>query len=293
MFHEEDYLIQSTKQPMRNYLAFLLVTSLFLFGGCSFNKNGEKDLKDTIVEEDSEVLLDTMVNKVDTIIKRKQDPTGMNLNGKVKSVRISSHSVAEVPGVAPDPNSAGSGTIEILLNPQGNKSVENNYSSDGSLVYIISYKYDEKGYLTEKHEQNSDGTVASKSTYQFDDSGHLKVMNRYNFGGALTSKTSYKYDNKGNMIEQNTFKPDGSLSSWSTRKYDDRGNEVERIWYRADGSILSKPAIWKYNDQGDIIEGSGGYTYQFEYDEKGNWIKRTALKNGKPEVITDRVILYY
>lgn len=52
-----------------------------------------------------------------------------------------------------------------------------------------------------------------------------------------------------------------------------------------------------YNEDGHMseIKNSDGtvWTYKYDFDSHGNWVKKTTCKNGKPSEITERSILYY
>ena len=91
----------------------------------------------------------------------------------------------------------------------------------------------------------------------------------------MSLKYTYKYGDNGNQIEQNLFNPDGSLSLKHTYKYDDNGNQTESNDYNSDGNLSLK------------------YIYKYEYDKAGNWIKKTSIRNNKPDSITERVIEYF
>ena len=93
--------------------------------------------------------------------------------------------------------------------------------------------------------------------------------------GSLSDKFTYKYDEKGNMIEVNYYNADESLGDKYTYKYDEKGNKIESIRYNADGSLRFK------------------HTSNYEFDAMGNWIKKTSIPDGKPNLLTERVIEYY
>jgi hypothetical protein len=124
-----------------------------------------------------------------------------------------------------------------------------------------------------------------------------------------TYKFKYKYDDKGNRTETSWYSNDGKLSSRYVSRYDEMGNEIEWIRYTGDGKIESRRTS-KYDEKGNEIEKTyfdgndlvkGKFSYTFEFDSKGNWIKRNSsrwvTKNGKsyfePYEVTYRIIAYY
>lgn len=121
-----------------------------------------------------------------------------------------------------------------------------------------------------------------KYSYQYDDKGNKKEVFEYNTGGFLIGKQIFKYDDKGNMIEHETYIVKGSpmrLNGKSIFKYDEKGNVIEANYYCSDGSLFLKNTF-KCDESGN------------DYDEIGNWIKKTIFNNGTLSII-EREITYY
>jgi hypothetical protein len=100
--------------------------------------------------------------------------------------------------------------------------------------------------------------------------------------GSESNRIVNKYDEKGNKIEWALYTPDGKLNSKHNAVFDAKGNEVEAVAEHPDGS---KTYI----------------SYSYEFDSKGNWIKRVdavkEAKDGKkayvPHYVQYRTIKYY
>lgn len=184
-------------------------------------------------------------------------------------------------------------------NNVGNNTEINEYISDGSLVIKMIFKYDKKGNIIESNTYNSDGkTIIGETTYKYDDKGNEienkaysingdlftkglteyygSTVENYTYGqhGDLYSKITYIIDDDGNNIEWKMENPDGSLNNRITSKYDD-GNLIESNHYNSDSSLKTK-MIFKYN-----------------FDEKGNWIKKIDFDNEIPKYILERKYEYY
>lgn len=114
------------------------------------------------------------------------------------------------------------------------------YASDGSLLDKDTYKYDDKGNLTEKHSQ-------IESPFLWRDAPVIK----------------YKYDDKGKMIEENQYHLDGSFARKWYYKYDAKGNKV------AKSSKENFKTPYEFKNGRVIISGS---TTSYEYDKRGNLI---------------------
>ncbi|MGH9944486.1 MAG: hypothetical protein ACRD9R_19235 [Pyrinomonadaceae bacterium] len=94
----------------------------------------------------------------------------------------------------------------------------------------------------------------------------------------------YVYNYKGSNVERLVYSADGSLNQKYLSTLDGKGHKVEETIFEAkDGSVRSK------------------YTYTYEFDSRGNWVKQTTAKivtkDGQPSVepysVTYRTITYY
>ena len=140
---------------------------------------------------------------------------------------------------------------------------------------------------------------------------------------SVTPKTVFKYDQKGNWIESAYFLADGTKEMASigpcqgvhriASVYDSDGKLIIREFFYPGGQ-RSKKLTWVHGENGThseyLVEGeytTTRYTYKYEFDEKRNWIKRTAigssvlketknLKNPRPQItttVTTREITYH
>jgi len=109
----------------------------------------------------------------------------------------------------------------------------------------------------------------------FDSAGRVTKQWEYNLRGKLLGYYEMKYDSTGNLIEQKVFDAHGKnymIYSW---KYLPAGYP-ERYEIREPGS-----------------NNFEAWTYRYEYDTSGNWVKRIDYRNGKPVYIREREIIYY
>lgn len=203
--------------------------------------------------------------------KENNDLDKMNLNGKIKSIRESSFQAIEKFG-------------EVT---KGIKAREDEWEFD----YIRTYNH--KGNIIESNEYNSDGSLNFKRTYEYDDKGNKIKSNEYKSDGSLGYKSISKYDNKGNLIEGNVCKLDGIQDYRWTLKYDDKGNLIKKEYYglhrplkNNTGQWIAKRGPWK-------ITLKSSSTFKYEFDNKGNWIKRIDFYNNIPEHIIEREIEYF
>lgn len=198
------------------------------------------------------------------------------------------------------------------------------YDSDNLLSNVTYYKVDW---------QHPNGSLDSKEVYQYNEKRQLVQSIRYDSNGVEILKVIYEWEGK-NCVKTMTYHNE-LLSRVQVNEYngnsivksvltDSDGIEIKRMEY-ADNR-LSKEVIkdyvsksseiknsvpkediittYRYNDKGlccEIGDASltlskgKSYTFEYEYDQKGNWIKCTK-KNSQTKIATIiaiREITYY
>jgi len=163
--------------------------------------------------------------------------------------------------------------------------------------YQIKYERDPKGNVKKVTKTDFDGTLSKVETFQYDDQGHKIewVENAY-YHGAPRGKTIHRFDAKGNKTARINVSESGAELEKRIYKYDDKGNLIsEDMWVRS-GSHAGTYK-YKYDDKGNLTwQGQtigdsldSGVSYQYEYDNYGNWIKKVESDSGS---IITRIIQY-
>lgn len=204
--------------------------------------------------------------------KQQSDREFAGLRGSVKTVRTEAAELTTVDG-------------KLLEGKRETRSVAN---------------YDEAGNLT-KVERYEDGTPLETDTYfslDGDRAFKTEVLRRSSSGTGsgtgrginggtapfkpdakpdprFTLKFKYKFDAQGNRIEETRIDNRGEATIHYVYKYDAQGHRVADI-----GTTYAN--TYKVDDKGNVTEISRGgaddkffYTYH-EFDNKGNWTKRTS-----------------
>lgn len=229
--------------------------------------------------------------------RAKTDAEDEGLQGRVKTVFTEAEDLSGTWSVSRrKPESMD------YYNEQGNLTKAESYDYKGNPFDITVY-----GYL--------DGERVSKfSTIQYEydpppmlmtsaaGEPPLKYDPRYSY------KFKFKYDEKGNLTEKVFYGNNGKL--WLRYVYSYKGQQREELVYDEKGSLNQK-YLYTLDDKGNEIEETifdvkdnsveRKYTYTYEFDSEGNWIKRVTkklfTKEGKssfePYSVTYRTIAYY
>jgi hypothetical protein len=229
--------------------------------------------------------------------RARSDAEDDGLRGKVQTI------FDETENVTPTSTPRRKPQSREYFNERGNLTKTELYDGNGNLFNVIAYGYiDGARVLNRKTisqaydpppaaisdgppaggpKPNFDPRYSNKITFKYDDQKRLIEKTWFLSNGQLSVKHVYKYS--GNQLEHLAYTADGKLNQRSLSVLDDKGNAIERTDFNLDGSVESK------------------YSFVYEFDGNGNWIKRTAskavTKDGKPTSersdITYRTIVYY
>ncbi len=229
--------------------------------------------------------------------KLRSDAEDEGLKGKVKTVFTESEDLSGTWVVSKRKPSS-----TVYFNQQGNFTKRESYDYKGNPMEItvygyldgnrvsdfksIEYEYNPPpmviGSASGEPEPKYDKRYSYKFKYKYDDKGNLKEELLYSNNGKLWTRTVYTY--QGNHKEELVYDEKGALNQKETYTLDAKGNEIEEVDFNAqDNSIRDK------------------YSYTYEYDSQGNWIKQAMFKwvtkDGKsslePYSVDYRTITYY
>lgn len=187
--------------------------------------------------------------------------------------------------------------------------------------------YDERGDLTKKESYDSKGNLFQVTVYGYIDGERVSsfklVRHEYDPPAPLavgaagperkpdprySTMYKYKYDAEGRLVEESLYMGNGRPSTRSVYKYE--ADRRESLVYASDGS-LNQRYLSTFDGKGNetewvVYETRDGsvrnrYSYAYEFDARGNWVKRTTskwvTKDGKsffePSHLTFRTITYY
>lgn len=211
------------------------------------------------------------------------------------------------------------------FNEKGFISGSTSYDCDGNPFSIFKFTYDEAGRCSRKSRYDGEGTEVSRNGYEYDGDHLIKETIWDDWGDVYEYEYEYK---RGNLVESRLRGSDGGISvykyskhdktGWEWTAYDENGDEFSR----GEGLLDKKGLVVKStvedetfevkrNDLGlplttRMVSWSYGaidgfreaeyetYNYQYEYDEKGNWIKVTEFRDETkvPNCVVEREITY-
>ncbi len=191
--------------------------------------------------------------------------------------------------------------IKYAYNKKENKTIVSHFDKEEKPTVKKLWSYNNKGQLTEILDYTKDNKADWRYVYTYNTNGNRIMMESYKPDSTLYSKTTYSFDAKGNETGYLLQTP-GYANSAKKYSYDDKGNKTEEIWldgkneitfrfvrlYDAYGNVIEEQ---KYNGKDKQLDKA---TWKFEYDSKGNWIKRTQYNSDGIEFdIAERTITYY
>jgi hypothetical protein len=185
------------------------------------------------------------------------------------------------------------------------------------------YVYDAEGKLTKCSEMDENGDTVIVSRYIYNNEGVCSEIDKYS-GDKMVGKlinelqgskvTEVKEFNEEGTIE-NVYKYEYDGNEISAGKVLNKSGEVESSFNYEfiNGQISSQidknsnGDVWtitkyKRNSNNDIIETIKSYqkdaseykpTFEYEYDNQGNWVKQTQFYEGEIAGIVVRNITYY
>jgi hypothetical protein len=190
----------------------------------------------------------------------------------------------------------------------------------GHLFYV----FNEEGNLLETQQLDRKGKIERVSKYSYDNSGNSTEITTYEDDEVVQKRVNQIKDNQ--IVEVKVFDDDGKLTE--KYQYDYSGSDISggKI-FKGDGSLNStfqnewSGGLWmgqiakdsleqttyiishERNNEGDEVRLVIKYpkdttehinTFQYEYDEKGNWLKQYQFdEDGKIDDILVRNIVYY
>lgn len=152
---------------------------------------------------------------------------------------------------------------------QASNLIEEKFFIDEELIDWKQYEYNEKNQKIGFSQLNSQGDLLFKTVYTYDAQGYLIEDKSLSNNGHVNIGKSYEYDAYGYLLKERTYSP----YHQDSRHYNSKGDLI----------------LEENEKEAEVYKSE----YQYQYDEKGNWIERKKYKDGIYTFTTKREIIYY
>lgn len=143
----------------------------------------------------------------------------------------------------------------------------------GNVIHNAFCKYDKSGNMCEKKWYKTDSSLIRNFTRNIDDNRNLVTEKIYSPDGKELHTVKYKYDLAFHLSEKEICKGK-KLEVKYKFTYDQYNKIIETDWCKENGDVFKK------------------ITYQYEYDDEGNWIRMIHFINDEVTKVTERQIFY-
>ena len=164
------------------------------------------------------------------------------------------------------------------------------------------YTYDSRGFLIADSTFDPIEKLSNYNIWKNDEKGNV-LENIYHIGYKLFSRTYNDYNKQNLLIYSAVYYPNEEDSEPLIKKfeYNSKNQIAIELILGEDKQVLEK-TVYTYFPNGLLQKSIVNYyeyedtsitTYQYEYDNKGNWIKKITYNENKPIYIDEREISYY
>ena len=209
-----------------------------------------------------------------------------------------------------------------ILIEDGSLSAFKSYQHKMDYGFEQRYLYNEDGFITAREHYDQHGFLQEKCEFNYNEEhpdmiDEIKVFEYSADDSATTSdqfQISYELDEFGRRNKEITYKPNGDIRTTVEFTYNDTGLLESKKRYRANGKwlwtdslvyndfyrvvkevtirpsldeIKQRELVYSYDEQLNITGmqiGDTKQTYELEFDQHGNWIKKTVYQHQKKEI---------
>ena len=194
----------------------------------------------------------------------------------------------------------------------------------------IEYSFDENGYLQKQTSRDQSGNVTEETTFSRNDKGSMMELSTTKKGKVSSRLVTTIADDGLTYTGGKTFDSTGKQDSYYTDlKTNEYGIVYAGVQHKMDSTVknewdmkfdnatflsgVSKDSTGKESYRGSVVLNDKGdpasetsttrekdsaktenFTYTYDnFDEKGNWRQRTAVKDGKTAKVVKREFVYY
>jgi hypothetical protein len=228
--------------------------------------------------------------------KPETDLAGANLKGKVAKIQKTIHDANAIP-CCPAAEKSDCKQAIYVYNEKGFITESSNLDVDGEIQETSKYIYAKNDVCTEIDKFSGYQLIGKElNTYEGVNLIETKVFDKY---GELSTINKYEYTVDG-LSKGTTYSKSGEILSSFENIY--LNGQLESQTEKDDKGEIVAVSKYKRNTNNDVIEtvytnlriNSGStLSFDYEYDNAGNWIKKTQVYNGEIMGIILRNIEYF
>ncbi|NJY64284.1 hypothetical protein HC174_16195 [Salinimicrobium sp. CDJ15-81-2] len=192
--------------------------------------------------------------------------------------------------------------IHQITRDEKNRITENKIIQSDTVIAIYTRRYDKNGNIIEENEYRKENVPVKIISRTFDQKNlkQTEQITKYNKWDTLSYEIKFTYDSNQNLMEEKEYDSD-TVFIKTTNSYFE-GGQLKETRTIPMGSFNSIIITQKFNKKGDLVEHSREprdgtdkniWTYKYNYDSNGNWIKKIEYKNETPLRMVKRSIEYY
>lgn len=168
---------------------------------------------------------------------------------------------------------------------------------DGTLMKVTDYKYNEKGKLVFEQRYVPQFEITTTEATSYNQLGKVSKL-VFSNNGETVDEVRFEY-NPNHVVIRKRYDPKSKLKSVKTIQYDDYEMLIlaEDVKFTGENSFLDMKSLFEYDERGNLTKTTIGKLVEireYEYDQKGNWIKMIIYDQGKASLmsIVERDITY-
>jgi hypothetical protein len=142
--------------------------------------------------------------------------------------------------------------------------------------------YDDKDQKVKEQHYDSLGKVRTTKIFTYTDQGKVSTITFEwveKNGEKRNGKEEYFYNKENELIHKTyTTSKDGLESEWFFENKKENGHRIVVTKHVTKGAE-QKPSVVEYNEK-DLVIKEGSLTYEYEYDDKGDWKVKKMFRNG-------------
>ncbi len=247
-----------------------------------------------------------------------------HFKGNIKSYTEKHYFMAYKPADA-EANDENLSSTEVVMFDKNNNPIKKTVYEERYTNWTI-YEYNKKGDVIEKREfrgeEPTEDNIQTVTTYEYDEKGYklLETKSTLYSTSIADKRNVFTYDFENREVKEQNFINGNTSYVYYIYKFDEKGllksfkkystatdskSATYRYEYNEKGQLIKEnfsddftgELLFTYNEQGYVTErdyvSSHLTSYEYKFDDRGNWIEKKMYELDKLISIYVREIEYY